>query len=278
MLIALLPLAFAAPPPVFSYSRPEGADADDLSTYTFAKWPAKTTLYAATGTDVLDAPGGTRVGVLGFGEQVRIEESGAVAVVADRVDQWYRVTGEHTGWVFGGDLTPSRWEVDMDLDGEKELVTVAWMADFSVRVRVLEPNLRAGGMMQIDLEPAGGGYISQVGATATADLVPASKSGIPLVHVRVGVEACADYREDWVSYQAPAAVKIGSARLALSLGGLIDPPNDSQFEVTFSGKRKTAYVTRTTVQEEGQDPTVESTRYVLRDGVFLQESNGAVIR
>jgi hypothetical protein len=278
--LSLVAPSHAAPLPAYTYSRPEAADPAVLEGYAFATWPVRASLYAAAAdVAVLDAPGGKRTFVLGFGDSVRVEDVGAVGRVGDRVDRWYRVSGAQSGWVFGGDLTPYRWEADFDGDGEKELATVAWMDDFSVRVRIFEPNLRAGAMMPLDLESAGGAYLSQRGASVEAELVPASKAGIPLVHVHVGVEACADYRDDWISYQSPAAVRIGSERVALSLSGLADPPSVSSFEVEFSAKRKTAYVTRTSTSgEAGSQPVVENERYVLRDGVFRQEKDGTVER
>lgn len=280
LFLSLVAPARAAPLPAYTYSRPEGADPAVLEGYAFATWPVRASLYAAAAdVAVLDAPGGKRTTVLGFGASARIEEAGAVGRVGDRVDRWYRVSGAQSGWVFGGDLTPYRWEADFDGDGEKELATVAWMADFSVRVRIFEPNLRAGAIMHLDVESAGGVYLAQSGADLTADLVPASTAGIPLVHLHLGVDACADYRDDWISYQSPGAVRIGSERVALSLSGLSDSPSTSSFEVEFSAKRKTAYVTRTSTSgEEGTQPLVEKERYVLRDGIFRQEKDGTVDR
>lgn len=278
MLLLAVLAAHAAPPPAYAYTRPEGADPASLDAYGFPHWPERTKLYAVDQADVYDAPGGKRTSVLAFGEAVRVEEAGAVAMVEDRVDQWYRVSGDHAGWVFGGMLTPYSWEADMDGDGEQELVTAAWSSDFTLRVRIFEPNLRAGGTLHVDLDAAGGAYLSQLGSIATVDLVPASKAGTALVHVHMGVEACADFRDDWISYSSPGPVKIGRERVALSLLGLIDPPSDSTFTVEFSGKRKTAYVTRSTAEAEGQPPSVTSERYVLRDGVFLLEANGAITR
>lgn len=283
MLLSALSLlvlsAGAAPLPAYVYARPDAADPAALDAYQLPGWPARATLYAATSdVNVYDAPGGKRVGVLGFGEPVKVEEAGARARVSDRVEQWYRVSGGGAGWVFGGDLTPFRWEADLDGDGELELATAVWRADFSVRVRVFEPNLRAGATMHLDVESAGGAYLSQQGASLEADLIPASKAGVALIHLHVGVEACADFRDDWISYTSPGPVKIGSERVALSLGGIMDPPAVSTFEVAFSGKRKTAYVTFHRATEEGQEPVVETARYVLRDGEFLQEKDGAVDR
>lgn len=271
--------AWSAPLPPYVYARPDAADPAALDAYQLPGWPARTVLYAvAADVNVYDAPGGKRVGVLGFGDPVKVEEAGARARVADRVEQWYRVSGAHPGWVFGGDLTPFRWEADLDGDGEAEIATAAWRSDFSVRVRVFEPNLRAGSTMQIDVESAGGAYLSQQGANLEADLIPASKAGTALIHLHVGVEACADFRDDWISYTSPGPVKIGSERVALSLGGVMDPPSVSTFEVEFSGKRKTAYVTWHRATAEGQEPSVETERYVLRDGEFLKEKDGAVAR
>lgn len=278
MLLVAILAAHAAPPPGYAYTRPDGADPAALDAYGFPRWPERAKLYAADQADVYDAPGGKRTAVLAFGEAVRVEEAGAVAMVDDRVDQWYRVSGDHSGWVFGGMLTPYAWQADMDGDGEQELVTAAWNADFTLRVRIFEPNLRAGATMHLDVDAAGGAYISQQGSIATVELIPASKAGIALVHIHMGVEACADFRDDWISYSSSEPVKIGRERVALSQSGLIDPPNDSSFTVEFSGKRKTAYVTRSTAEAEGQPPSVISERYVLRDGVFLLEENGAISR
>ena len=298
ILAALVSLASAAPLPPYGYALPNTAQASDLDAYVITKWAVRTTLYAAdTDTAVFDGPNGGRSTTLAFGDAVRVEEVGPLAQVGDRVDAWYRVSSVRSGWVFGGDLTPFRWEADMDGDGEKELVTAAWMSAFNVRVRVFEPNLRAGSKMQMDVESAGGAYVGQSGGQLTAELIPANEAGVALVHLHLGVEACADFRDDWISYTAPAATKIGTEHLALSLSGLVDPPNSSTYTVKFSGKRLTAYVTREVAQPAPEpDPALTTTpapnetrtvspppkvtmsRYVLRDGVYYAEKDGAVER
>ncbi len=281
-MLLLVAVALAAPLPPYAYSHPTAASEDDLTSYTFPKWPVRTTVYAASGeVAVYDAVGGKSLGLIPFGQALRVEEVGASATVADKVDAWYRVSGPKNGWVHGGDLTPYRWEVDLDGDGEKEVATATWLGDFTVRVRVFEPSVSAGGVMQLDVDAAGGGYLSQNGAELQAEIVPYSTAGIAMIHLHLGVEACADFRDDWISYTSEGAGRIGTEHVALSLAGLSDPPNSSTFEVAFSGKRKTAYVTRTTAKGDASaKPTndVATTRYVLRDGLYLVEKDGEVQR
>lgn len=283
ILLTLLPLALAAKLPPYRYTLSDTAAPNDPAAYKYTTWPVKTMLYAANGnTAVFYAAGGDRSTTLGFGDVVKVEEVGATEQIDDRVDSWYRVSGARSGWVFGGDLTPYRWEADLDGDGEKELATAAWRSDFSVRVRVFEPNLRAGATMQLDVEAAGGAFLSQSGSDLTADLVPASKAGIPLIHLHLGVEACADFRDDWISYTSEGTTKIGQEHVALSLLGLMDPPSSSTFKVEFSGKRSTAYVERETAKQDDSGtsipPEITHARYVLRNGVYYQEKDGAVSR
>lgn len=283
LLLTLLPVALAARLPPYRYALSNAAAATDLTAFEYTRWPVKTTLYAANGsTPVYYAASGERSTTLAFGAVVQVEEVGATEQIDDRVDCWYRVSGTRSGWVFGGDLTPYRWEADFDGDGEKELATAAWRSDFSVRVRVFEPNLRAGATMQLDVDAAGGAFLSQSGSDLTADLIPASKAGIPLIHLHLGVDACADFRDDWISYTSESPTKIGQEHLALSLSGLMDPPNSSTFKAEFSGKRSTAYVERETTRQDDAGasipPEITNVRYVLRDGVYFLEKDGAVSR
>lgn len=229
---------------------------------------------AADAAVVTTLPLGAAVQVLKRGEQ-RLK-------VGEYVNHWYRVTyvdpkgTPSTGWLFGNTLTPFRFEGDFDGDGEQEVATVVMSADFKIRVRVLEPNVKPPRRVSsVDVTPAGQAYLSVKGGPATAKLVPAKTAGLPLVQVDSAPEACGDFSTAYVSYTVPGNKKgvLGKAKVALELGGLSDPPVHSSFKVSFQPKQKGLTVARTNSEEDesGKElQTTERTKYKLADGVFTE--------
>lgn len=280
-MVLLLPVALAADPLVLAYSRPEASE--EVSAYTFTRYEAGADLWVV-GADayLYESPSAaSKEGkLLPSGTAAKVAEVGtAVEMVEDRVDTWYRVeTALGAGWVHGGRLSPAGWQADFDQDGEVEFMGVTFAPDFSIRVVVVEPNPRVGAESYLDLDPIGGAYLSQKGSTAQPTFQKVKIAGVPLVHVYSGVEACADFGDYWVSYQARAPGETGMLRIALELTGISDSPTMSSYDVHFDAKRKQVDVTTTTANEEGVAPTVERARYVFVDGVYRKETGGRIER
>lgn len=233
-----------------------------LETYTFTSHASGAALFTATAGLPLQAEpgeGGKVLASLPFGAAITIEVAvPGRSLVADRVDQWYAVrAGDQKGYVFGAWLTPYRFAADFDDDGEEEVATVAFSADFSIVVRVHEPRTKK--TAELFLPAAGQGYLSRRGGNAEAELVSRATAGLPLVVVWSRPEACSDFSATYVSYTK------GRARVALAASGLIDPPNRSTFVVTFEPAKKRAMLVRTSGEEE---KTVTTQVYTLADGVF----------
>lgn len=280
----LLPfsLALAAELPPFTYSVPEN---DDELHAAWSKWEVETKLYVAGMHTELRAEGNGTAKILfhlDAGQPVELLTVGEEAVWRGRRNTWYEVqAGERRGWVFGGDLTPYAFTADLDGDGEDEIATVNFTADFGVRVLVVEPRLKAANTSWIDLETAGGAYLGQKGGDIVVDYVSDKKAGVALIHVWSGVQACADFSDTWVSYAAPDATTPGMPRVALQQGGLMDPPSCSTYEVKFDARRKLATVVRTEggcSDDKKDKPKVEEDRFVLVDGVYKAERAGGVVR
>ncbi|MFP2906811.1 SH3 domain-containing protein [Pyxidicoccus sp. 3LFB2] len=217
--------------------------------------------------------------------------------VGEYVNHWYRVTYMDTkgtpdraddeprnGWLFGNTLTPFRFEGDFDGDGEQEVATVVMSADFKIRVRILEPNVKPPRRVSsVDITPAGQGYLSVNGGPAKAKLVPAKTAGLALVQVDSAPEACGDFSTAYVSYTVPGGKKgvLGKAKVALELGGLSDSPNFSSYKVSFQPKQQGLTVVRTNTEEDeaGKElKTTERTQYKLSDGVFSEvKPSGAAV-
>ncbi|NMO15337.1 SH3 domain-containing protein [Pyxidicoccus fallax] len=233
---------------------------------------------------------GPVVTTLPLGANVRVLERGQERQkVGEYVNHWYRVEYFDTkgtpdtnddapvrGWVFGNTLTPFRFEADFDGDGELEVATVVMSADFKIRVRVLEPNVKPPRRVSsVDLTPSGQGYLSVKGGPATVRLVAAKTAGLPLVQVDSAPEACGDFSTGYVSYTVPGNKKgvLGKAKVALELAGLSDAPNYSEYKVSFQPKQKGLTVVRTNTEEDESEKTTkttERTRYKLVDGVFSE--------
>jgi len=281
LLLAAIP-AWGAPLPPYTYSMPEG-DADLGAAWS--KWEPETELYVAGMHTELRAEGGAAGKILfhlDAGQPVEVLTVGEEAVWRGRRNTWYEVqAGERRGWVYGGDLTPYAFRADLDGDGNEEIATVAFTADFGVRVLVVEPKLKAANTSWIDLETAGGAYLGQKGSDLVVDFISDKKAGVALIHVWSGVQACADFSDTWVSYSAPDATTPGMPRIALEQGGLVDPPSCSTYEVKFDARRKLATVVRSEGGCSGErkdKPKVEETRFVLVDGVYKAERAGGVVR
>ncbi len=280
-MLLLTTLALAREPIHYQYSLSEGAEpsAAIATTYT-----VEDEIFAANDEAKLRAegdPASKMLWQLPVGAPVTVLAVGTASVYGEFGGTWYQVqAGERTGWVHSSDLTPYAWKADFDLDGDVEIATVAFMSDFTIRVTVYEPDMRVANISVVDLDSAGGAYLGQKGGVVRADLLPAKKAGLPLIHVWTGVEACADFADYWVSYTSDGKAKPGMANIALTQGGLMDPPNCSTYEVKFDAKRHLAVVT-TSQGDCGTTkakPTLDTSRWVLVDGVYKVERPGGVVR
>jgi hypothetical protein len=295
----LLSLVLAQSPSLEYASSPREAPAQPraLDSYTFTEFEPSQKADLYVGVDeanlrqsaAADAP---VVATLPLGAAVRVLDQGSERLrVGEYVNHWYSVEyvdtkgtpapgddQRFTGWLFGNTLTPFRFEADFDGDGEKEVATVVMSADFKVRVRVMEPNVKPPRRVSsVDTPPAGQSYLNVSGGRAEVKLVPAKKAGVALLQVDSLPEASGDYSTHFVSYTVPGKKKgvLGKVKVALELNGLSDPPALSTFEVSFQAKTQGLTVVRSNSEEmddEGNPTkqTKERTRYALKDGVYMQ--------
>ncbi|HZI11198.1 MAG TPA: SH3 domain-containing protein [Myxococcus sp.] len=275
----------------------EGAPPRTLDSYDFTLFEPSTKADLFVGVDEANlrqsaSADAAVVTTVPLGAAVRVLERGKERLkVGEYVNHWYSVEYVDTqgtpapgddqrfsGWLFGNTLTPFRFEADLDGDGEKEVATVVMSADFKVRVRVLEPNVKPPRRVSsVDTVPAGQAYLGVDGGQARVTLVPAKKAGVALLQVDSSPEACGDYSTNYVSYTVPGRKKgvLGRAKVALELNGLSDPPTLSTFEVSFQSKKQGLTVVRSNSEEMDDEgnPTKETrerTRYALKDGVYMQ--------
>ncbi|WP_164009261.1 SH3 domain-containing protein [Pyxidicoccus trucidator] len=276
----------------------EGADASKrtLESYDFTQFePTGKQASLFVGVDEANlrqspAADAAVVTTLMLGSPVQVLKRGEERLkVGEYVNHWYQVTyldtkgtpgteddQPFTGWIFGNTLTPFRFEGDFDGDGEQEVATVVMSADFKIRVRVLEPNVKPPRRVSsVDVSPAGQAYLSVNGGPAKAKLVSSKTAGLALVQVDSSPEACGDFSTAYVSYTVPGKKKgvLGKAKLALELGGLSDSPTYSSYKVSFQPKQQGLTVVRTNTEEDEAGKTLkttERTKYKLADGVFSE--------
>jgi hypothetical protein len=295
----LLSLVLSQPPePSIRYTAlAEGeGPVETLEGYDFTLWgPTDKESRLFVGVDEANlrqspAAGAPVVTTLPLGAPVQVLKRGPKRLrVGEYVNHWYQVTyldtkgtpetGDDqpfTGWLFGNTLTPLRFEGDFDGDGEQEVATVVMSADFRIRVRVLEPNVKPPRRVSsVDLIPSGQANLNVHGGPAKAKLVPAETAGLPLVQVDSMPEAGGDFSTGYVSYTVPDNKKgvLGKAKVALNLGALSDAHIQSSYKVSFQPTQQGLTVVRTTtVQDESgkAKKTTERTQYKLADGVFTE--------
>ncbi|RKH63314.1 SH3 domain-containing protein [Corallococcus aberystwythensis] len=286
----LLSLTLAQPTPasdaVLEYSQPFTEEsAPDPEGVAFTAFTAGQTLYLGVDEANLRASAAADAGVvrtLMLGTPVRVLKAGVRAQVGEYVNTWYQVAvvdakaAPATGWVFGNTLTPFRFEADLDGDGEMEVATVVMSNEFKARVRVLEPNVKPPRRVSsVDVAVASTDYGGGRGGPVTVKLVPAKEAGVMLLQLESAPERCGDFVTSYVSYTGSNGKPgvLGKAKLALELGGLMDPPNESTFKVSFQPAAKRALVVRTSVEEEEEGKPRKVTErevYQWQDGVFAQ--------
>ncbi|MBZ4373540.1 SH3 domain-containing protein [Corallococcus sp. AS-1-6] len=288
-LLLALTLAQSPPPPdaVLEYSASvveEGAP--DPASFEFTAFTAGQTVYLGVDEANLRASAAADASVvrtLMLGTPVKVVKAGERAKVGEYVNTWYQVSvvdakgaAPVTGWVFGNTLTPFRFEADLDGDGEMEVATVVMSNEFKARVRVLEPGVKPPRRVSsVDVAVASTAYGEGRGGPVTVKLVPAKQAGVPLLQLDSAPERCGDFVTSYVSYTGANGKPgvLGKAKVALELGGLMDPPNESTFEVSFRPAEKRALVVRTNVEEEEEGKPQKVTErevYQWKDGVFAQ--------
>jgi hypothetical protein len=153
-------------------------------------------------------------------------------------------------------------EADLDGDGKPEVATLSFSAGFQLRLMVI----KNGTAVELELEPAGQGFLSQKGGWGALAFV--GNAGIPLLRIDSRPEACSDFTVTYVSDVG------GKLQPALVLNGLADPPNHSIPSVKFDAKTKTAVVTQTNSEEDDKGRTHSKktlTKYKLEpDGVYRE--------
>ena len=73
-------------------------------------------------------------------------------------------------------LTPAAFVADFNADGQADLATVAFTADFKIRT-----SFRLAGQTKVtsvDVPPAGGAYVNRLGGGASIELVSAASAGL----------------------------------------------------------------------------------------------------
>jgi hypothetical protein len=272
-------------PVVLEYSAPDEAEKRTVESYHFTAFePSAKPLYVGADEANLRASpqaDASVVTTLPLGAAVRVLAKGPAPVKqGDYVNVWYQVESTEdgtprTGWLFGGILTPFRFEEDFDGDGEKEVATVVMSSDFKIRVRVREPDVQPPRRVSsVDVETSGGAYFSRVGGPAEVKLVPAKKAGLPLLQVDSRPEACADFSTAYVSYVEPKKKKgvLGKTRIALELSGLSDPPQQNLYTVSFQDKGKKVTVLREDIFDEDEGTVTKKRRevYAYREGTYVE--------
>lgn len=279
--LGVLLVAAAMPLTMIRYTVPDKPGARELIDYEYSTAKVGEVLFVADEETALfpKVEAKSPIARLPMGARVEIRAvQDEPVMIGGRVDQWYSVETldgpEHRkGFVFGGGLTPLAFAADLDGDGSVEIATVAFAADFKVRVRVLKPGVAdAGRLSWVEFVPAGGAYLHQRGGVAMAKLRPAAETGVPLVQVDSQREACSDFWQAYVSYtggeRGPSAA--GKARVALHLNGVTDPPVGDEFEVQFQPSSRSVIVSRKIAEERAGRVRRRRTRETLRlhDGVF----------
>jgi hypothetical protein len=209
--------------------------------------------------------GGT---TLAAGDEVVVREAGEPVVLDGRVERWLRVeAGAASGWLRASEVTPACARHDLDGDGRPDRVTVRIgpPPDHAIVVLVA---MATGRVSETSFPAAGQGYLSVRGGRAEIGaLVPARTAGVALVRIDSRPEACADHSQTFIS-----AVN-GTARVALTLHGLSDPPAHARAEAKFDPKQRTAVVT--TIATDDDDPRAKKrtrVRYRLSPtGVFVKQ-------
>ena len=279
--LALGPAHAEGPRTLLYYQAPEVPEGEtaELEAYDFSQWESGDRVATARSTALRAEADGTApiVRDLELGVEVEVRERVEARRRLDgRVGQWYRVAAEaEEGYVFGGDLTPFAYRVDLDGDGKTDAATVSFGPDFEIKIRVRDG--LQGQTSELELRATGGAYIGVRGGDIEVFAHPRTMAGIPLLEVRSFVEACADYTHRFVSYTRDDDGAV--PRLALELAGLTDPPTFATFEASFDAANLGVTVDEKVVTEddEGRDVVEdESTRrLVLEDGVYVERESEA---
>ncbi|MBJ6759658.1 SH3 domain-containing protein [Myxococcaceae bacterium JPH2] len=298
MLTLLLSLALGQAHPSLEYSAPVEPSERTLEAYAFTRFaPSEQPLYVGVDEANLrrePTPDAAAVTTLTLGSSVRVlkAQEGQVKV-GDYVNTWYQVEvvspqagadgARQTGWLFGNTLTPYRFEADLDGDGEKEVATVVMSNEFKMRVRILEPGLKPPRRVtNVDMDVPSTGEVASVGGPVVARLVPGKKAGVELLQLDSHPDSCGAYLTNYVSYVVPGRKKgvLGKGQVALSLVGIDDAPEHSNYKATFQPATRRVLVdwVRSEDSEDGKSvKELEKNRdvYQYGEGVYSLVRPGA---
>ncbi len=191
--------------------------------------------------------------------------------IGQRTSTWLpvRVAGVD-GWVWAGAVTTARFEVDLDADGEVEVVTAAYNGAGEIVVRASEPGVAGEAGVTFVTLPAIHD-INGLQGSAQVDVLAPQTAGIPLLRVEVlSGEYCGSGSHfRYLSLRSPGPRQPSTLALALSHSGDGgDAPIWWRTKIAFDPTNKTA----TVEAESGEDDQVHDSntrRYALKDGVFV---------
>ncbi len=225
------------------------------------------------------SPSGAPIAALILGARVKIVGSSSAAVRLDqRVDHWYEVElaeGGARGHLFGAVLSPAVWDLDLDDDGETEVVSAVWTWDFKIKVRVLEPALPAGERELSFVVPATGQAYACCGGNATIEPIARKTAGLSLLSVGTRIEACGDYGTSWLSYRSKRRGAAGRLAVAIRTSSLGDPPSYAESKLSFRPKTREAIVVVESWVDDGEgrsEASRSTSRYRLKGGVFVEQA------
>lgn len=259
--------------------------------YRNEEYAVGSTVYVVgDGVNLRTGPGTSSavVAKLPAGTPVSVQAAGPVGWAEGRQERWYEVAtqggeAQVQGYVFGGVLTPARLEVDLDEDGQMELVTVAFSASHDIVLRFIEQD-SANDRRVVTLNLGGWGDINGTLDELHASTTSRHETGAPLVMIHVPNRyMCGSWNLTvYASYTSPGSGQPGVAKDALRTIVGCDEPLCFASEVAFHPKAKEATVTtRSREAEDKRDVTeVTRSRMVYKEGIFtsVQQSTWTEIK
>ncbi len=210
---------------------------------------------------------------LSMGTPVVVADDAPVpGIVGEREGAWIPVrVADQAGWSWAGTLTRARNVLDIDNDGEDEVVTVAYGADGALVVRVGEPKVAAEdrvSFVQVGPFTDSEGILRRTSVTWLA----ATEAGVPLVRLEA---QAGEYCGSGSQFAYVAAVSAGQAQPSKATLALTHPGSGGDAPIwwetraTFFPDRKEVEVVETSGEEQ-QTHDTRTQRWVWKDGVFVR--------